>query len=70
MIILDQPYVSPELLAYAAARQEPVLDNDMARACLGELEAQGKLTLNLVPEARFAAMLHEGQTQQGEAAAP
>ena len=33
MIILDQPYVSPELLAYAAARQEPVLDNYMARAC-------------------------------------
>ena len=63
MIILDQPYVSPELLAYAAARQEPVLDNYMARACSTERKMQGRQELNLVPEARFAAMLRGGQGQ-------
>ncbi|MGE4310520.1 ATP-grasp domain-containing protein [Desulfovibrio sp.] len=61
MIILDQPYVSPELLAYAAARQEPVLDNYMARACSTDLKTQGRQVLNLVPEDRFAAMLRGGQ---------
>ena len=67
MIILDQPYVSPELLAYAAARQEPVLDNYMARACSTDLKMQGRQVLNLVPEDRFAAMLRGGQDQaQGQ----
>lgn len=51
MIILDKPYVSPELLNYAAARQEPVLDNAMARICAKE----SGTALNLVPEAAFAA---------------
>mgnify|MGYP003622065745 CR=1 FL=1 len=63
MIILDQPYVSPELLAYAAARQEPVLANYMARACSTGLKMQDKQGLNLVPEAGFAAMLRGGQKQ-------
>lgn len=54
MIILDEPYVSPELLNYAAARQEPVLDNAMARTCARE----SGIRLNLVPEARFAAQCH------------
>ena len=40
MIILDEPYVSPELAAYAAARQEPVLDNATARACARDYGAQ------------------------------
>lgn len=70
MIILDQPYVSPELLAYAAARQEPVLDNYMARACATGLKVQDKQGLNLVPEARFAAMLQDGQQQNNETSAP
>ena len=70
MIIFDEPYVSPELLAYAAARQEPVLDNYMARACATGLKMQGKQGLNLVPQAHFAAMLYDGQTQNNESSAP
>lgn len=67
MIILDQPYVSPELAAYAANRQEPVLDNEMARACAAELEAQGGPALNIVSEDRFAALLREGQDSKDAA---
>lgn len=52
MIILDEPYVSPELAAYAAARQEPVLDNATARARAREYGA----ALNLVSDDAFAAL--------------
>ena len=52
MIILDEPYVSPELAAYAAARREPVLDNATARACAREYGA----ALNLVSDDAFAAL--------------
>lgn len=52
MIILDEPYVSPELAAYAAARQESVLDNATARACAREYGA----ALNLVSDDAFAAL--------------
>ncbi|WP_300706344.1 hypothetical protein [uncultured Desulfovibrio sp.] len=31
MIILEDPYVSPELATFAADRQEPVLDTPAAR---------------------------------------
>ena len=67
MIILDQPYVSPELAAYAASRQEAVLDNYMARACATGLKAQGGPALNIVSEDRFAALLHEGQDSEDAA---
>jgi len=56
MIIFDEPYVSPELLDYAAARREPVLDNAMARDLSRARAFSGAAPLNLVPEAEFAAL--------------
>lgn len=55
MMIFDEPYISPEVAAYAANRQEPVLDNAMARACAREYG----LTLNLLPDASFALLCRE-----------
>ena len=55
MIILDEPYVSPELAAYAAVRQEPVLDNATARTCARDYGA----ALNLTPEDAFASLCRE-----------
>lgn len=55
MMIFDEPYVSPEVAAYAAVRQEPVLDNAMARACAREYD----LALNLLPDESFAALCRE-----------
>ena len=55
MIIFDEPYVSPELLDYAAARREPVLDNAVARDLSRARALSGAAPLNLIPEAEFAA---------------
>ncbi|MCD8351620.1 MAG: ATP-grasp domain-containing protein [Planctomycetaceae bacterium] len=54
MIILDSSYVSPEIVAYAAATNTPVLDNDAARAASGSYE------VNLLSETDFAARLNQG----------
>lgn len=55
MIIFDEPYVSPELLEYAAARREPVLDNAVARDLSRARALSGAAPLNLIAEAEFAA---------------
>jgi len=56
MIIFDEPYVSPELQEYAAARREPVLDNAVARDLSRARALSGAAPLNLVAEADFAAL--------------
>ena len=56
MIIFDEPYVSPELLDYAAARREPVLDNAVARDLSRARALSGAAPLNLVAEADFASL--------------
>ena len=61
MIIFDEPYVSPELLDYAAARREPVLDNAVARDLSRARALSGAEPLNLVPEAEFAALCQPGK---------
>ena len=60
MILFDEPYVSPELLDYAAARREPVLDNAVARDLSRARTLSGAEPLNLVPEADFAALCKAG----------
>ena len=60
MILFDEPYVSPELLDYAAARREPVLDNAVARDLSRARALSGAEPLNLVPEADFAALCKAG----------
>ena len=61
MILFDEPYVSPELLDYAAARREPVLDNAVARDLSRARALSGAEPLNLVPEADFAALCKAGE---------
>ena len=61
MILFDEPYVSPELLDYAAARREPVLDNAVARDLSRARALSGAEPLNLVPEAEFAALCRAGE---------
>lgn len=61
MILFDEPYVSPELLDYAAARREPVLDNAVARDLSRAGALSGPEPLNLVPEAEFAALCKAGE---------
>jgi len=56
MIIFDEPYVSPELQEYAAARREPVLDNAVARDLSRARALSGAAPLKLVAEADFAAL--------------
>ena len=56
MIIFDEPYVSPELQEYAAARREPVLDNAVARDLSRARALSGAAPLNLVAEADFASL--------------
>ena len=60
MILFDEPYVSPELIDYAAARREPVLDNAVARDLSRARALSGAEPLNLVPEAAFAALCRAG----------
>ena len=60
MILFDEPYVSPELIDYAAARREPVLDNAVARDLSRARALSGAEPLNLVPEAEFAALCRAG----------
>ena len=60
MILFDEPYVSPELLDYAAARREPVLDNAVARDLSRARALSGAEPLNLVPDADFAALCRAG----------
>ena len=60
MILFDEPYVSPELLEFAAARREPVLDNAVARDLSRARALSGAEPLNLVPEADFAALCKAG----------
>ena len=61
MILFDEPYVSPELLDYAAARREPVLDNAVARDLSRARALSGGEPLNLVPEAEFAVLCKAGE---------
>ena len=61
MILFDEPYVSPELLDYASARREPVLDNAVARDLSRARTLSGAEPLNLVPEAEFAALCRAGE---------
>ena len=61
MILFDEPYVSPELLDYAAARQEPVLDNAVARDLSRARALSGVEPLNILPEADFAALCKAGE---------
>lgn len=59
MIIFDEPYVSPELLDYAAARREPVLENALARELSRARALSGATPLNIAPEADFAALCRQ-----------
>ena len=61
MILFDEPYVSPELLDYAAARREPVLDNAVARDLSRARALSGVEPLNILPEADFAALCKAGE---------
>lgn len=57
MIILEDPYVSPELAAFAADRQEPVLDTPAAR----QAGLDYGLHLNLVSSRDFGHLCCRGQ---------
>ena len=57
MIILEDPYVSPELAAFAADRQEPVLDTPAAR----QAGLDYGLRLNLVSSRDFSRLCCQGQ---------
>lgn len=54
MIILEKPYVSPELLRYLAESRVPVLDNETARA------SSDAGSLHLVGEKEFAEGVNHG----------
>lgn len=54
MIILESPYVSPEMLSRLAETRTPVLDNAFARSAIGDAR------INLVPDAEFAARVNAG----------
>lgn len=55
MIIVDEPFVAPELEEYLERTAHPVLDNPMAR----KIAAKGGL--NLVPAAEFSKAVEEGE---------
>lgn len=57
MIILEDPYVSPELATFAADRQEPVLDTPAAR----QAGLDYGLHLNLVSSRDFGRLCCQGQ---------
>ena len=57
MIILEDPYVSPELATFAADRQEPVLDTPAAR----QAGLDYGLHLNLVSSRDFGRLCCRGQ---------
>ena len=56
MIILEDPYVSPELATFAADRQEPVLDTPAAR----QAGLDYGLHLNLVSSRDFGRLCCRG----------
>lgn len=55
MVILDEPYASPQLISWLRATGHPVLDNAFARACA----PAG--ALNLVPADKAAAAIGAGE---------
>lgn len=54
MIIVDEPFVSPEFAAYLETSKHPVLDNAMARRIAQAYK------LNLVPDDQFARKVEDG----------